>query len=517
MRDIRNDNIIPPKRESYDFSKIRVGKKTIEDAVFELQSLNKITSNNLAKRENVVKALASNDIPSLIEISQLFFDTSGIYNRLCKYLAYLYKYDWYIYPCSIDSLTLDSLEQKKKEKLLKDFSTILNYLENSNIKLLLGNIALSVVKNGSFWGYVLDDDSTRFSIQELPAKYCRSRFYQGEFPIVEFNMKFFDDTFRDQGQRDRIINLFPKEFKKGYNLYKNGQLTPDYAGDENSWYVLEPGMAFKFNLNNSDYPTLVGAIPAIIDLDEAQELDKKKTLQELLKVLIQKVPLDKNNELIFDMEEIQDIHANAVDMLSRSIGVDVFTTFTDVSIEDLADKNSVTSTDDLEKVERNLFNQTGISANLFNTDGNLSLEKSVLNDEASIYNLILQFQIFLNFIINRKFNKTKNKYYFKLNILNTTIYNYTELYTKYKELVQIGYSKILPMIALGHSQSSIISSLSFENKMLNLSDIMIPPMSSNTMSGKVGAVSSGNTGRPEKDDDKKSEKTIQNRESMGKE
>ena len=45
--------------------------------------------------------------------------------------------------------------------------------------------------------------------------------------------------------------------------------------------------------------------------------------------------------------------------------------------------------DDLEKVERSTFNALGISQNLFNTDGNLSLEKSILNDESSVRNLLL--------------------------------------------------------------------------------------------------------------------------------
>ena len=68
-------------------------------------------------------------------------------------------------------------------------------------------------------------------------------------------------------------------------------------------------------------------------------------------------------------------------MLEKTIGVDVLTTFADIQVEDLADKNSTTTSDDLEKMERTVYNALGISKNLFNTDGNLSLEKSILNDE----------------------------------------------------------------------------------------------------------------------------------------
>ena len=40
--------------------------------------------------------------------------------------------------------------------------------------------------------------------------------------------------------------------------------------------------------------------------------------------------MDKNNDLIFDIDEAKDIHNNAVEMLRRAVGVDVLTTFADI-------------------------------------------------------------------------------------------------------------------------------------------------------------------------------------------
>ena len=162
----------------------------------------------------------------------------------------------------------------------------------------------------------------------------------------------------------------------------------------------------------------------------------------------------------------------------------------------------------------------------------MALEKSILNDEATMRDLVLQFQNLLNRVV-RKFNRA-NHYSFQVSILETTIYNYKELSKMYKEHTQIGYSKMLPQVALGHSQSSIIATAHFENNVLHLSDIMIPPMMSSTMSGKdlgnkgqsqnnnsqkssqakTAPASDNKGGRPEKSDDQKSDKTIRNRESM---
>lgn len=220
-------------------------------------------------------------------------------------------------------------------------------------------------------------------------------------PAVEFNMRFFDEKFPDVNYRMRVLKMFPAEFAKGYMLYRQGKLTPDTGGLsrlETGWYLLEPGSVIKFCFNNNDLPLFVNACPAILDLDAAQDLDRRKQMQKLLKIIVQKLPLDKNGDLIFDIDEAKDIHNNAVQMLRNAIGLDVLTTFTDVDAIDLADKNTSTTTDDLAKVERTVYNTFGISSNLFNTDGNLSLEKSILNDEGSIRSLLLQFAIFFDTI-----------------------------------------------------------------------------------------------------------------------
>jgi hypothetical protein len=99
--------------------------------------------------------------------------------------------------------------------------------------------------------------------------------------------------------------------------------------------------------------------------------------------------MDKNGDLIFDVDEARDIHNNAVQMLKRAIGVDVLTTFADIDSVDMSDKNTTTTQDDLSKIERSVFNAFGISQNVFNTDGNLSLAQSILNDEGAVRTLLL--------------------------------------------------------------------------------------------------------------------------------
>ncbi len=490
-----------------DFSKIKVGLKTLQDAVVDLNSYKKLNP-RLGDKEEVLRAINSCDYKTMRDISNFFYKTSGIYSRLCRYMAYIYRYDWMLTPYIISNSI-------NNDKILDGFHKALTYLDNFEIKRYLGEVALKVIKNGCYYGYLIPQ-TNKMIVQELPPKYCRSRFNVNNKPAVEFNMRFFDEEYLDGEQRKRILNLFPPEFKKGYAKYKEGKLLGDFIGDEAGWYLLEPENSIKFNMNDEDFPAFISVIPAIIDLDEAQALDRKKMQQQLLKIIIQKMPMDKNGDLVFDVDEAQELHNNAVRMLGKAIGIDVLTTFAEVEVADMADKNTTTTTDELAKVERSVYNEAGVSQMQFNTDGNIALEKSILNDEAAMYNLLTQFERFLNDLL-KPFNKNPRKFYYKVQLLTTTIYNYKDMAKLYKEQTQLGYSKMLPQIALGQSQSSILANAYFENDILNLVDLFIPPMMSSTMnadaiSNKAGENKDG--GRKEKPDDEKAEKTIQNKEAM---
>lgn len=503
-----------------DYSqKVKVGPKTLTDVSLNLGSLKQYGPKlPITNKGEIYQALAYKEHGKLRMISDFFYQTNGIYQRVCDYFAFLYRFDWYLMPEINDS-------SANSTKVLKEFSKILTFLDNSYLKKVCGDIALEVVKYGCYYGY-MTFSKQGLIIQQLPIQYCRSRYKVGTRPAVEFNMRFFD-TIPDVNYRMKVLDLFPDEFKKGYYLFKKGKLPSDVLGEIGGWYLLDIDSCVKFNFNGGDTPLFVNAIPNLIDLDAAQDLDRRKQMQQLLKILVQKLPMDKNGDLIFDIDEAQDIHNNAVQMLKRTIGVDILTTFADIEPIDVSDTRTTTAQDDLERVERTVYNSFGVSNSLFNTNSNLALEKSILNDEATIRNLLVQFEIFFNAIV-QKISSKNSKYGFRFYMLETTQYNYKEISKMYKEQTQLGFSKLLPQIALGHSQSFILNSITFENEFLNLSEIMIPPMNSNTLSSsdlldKKSKTSTNKTqistednkgGRPEKSDDQKSEKTIQNRESM---
>ena len=252
-----------------EFRKIKVGVKNLDDAILNLGSYKTDLPKHLHISKGMIyKALAENDLVELRRISNHYYNLSGIYSRICNYLAFLYRYDWYVAPEIYD----DSI---KEDKVLKDFSKMLNYLDNSYLKKLFGEIALEIIKNGCYYAYIVPS-TNGLVLQQLPVDYCRSRFFVENNPAVEFNMKFFD-TFSDISYRMKVLKLFPEEFQKGYVLYKQGKLTSTELGDrEGGWYLLDPENTVKFNFNGSDIPLFVNSIPSILDLDAAQDLDRRK-------------------------------------------------------------------------------------------------------------------------------------------------------------------------------------------------------------------------------------------------
>ena len=510
-----SDNVI-------DYTRVKIGNgKNSKNSDVSVNLRTALNSLDTAYTDKaiILSAIQNKDLQTLREISDFYYDISGIYKRGCEYLALLYRYDYYVTPYTKRGKKIN------KNKILNQFDEVLEYLEKSNLKQKFSDISLEILKHGSYYGYKIDSKD-QIILQDLPAKYCRSKYFIGDRPAVEFNMKFFDDNFRDTAYRNKILTIFPKEFAVGYEMYKNGLLPAEVSGEENSWYLLNPNNAVKFNLNNSDIPYLISAIPAILDLEEAKEIDRKRMLQQLAKIIIQKLPIDKNGDLVFDVDEAKDLHANAVAMLRDVIGADVLTTFADIKVEDMDNTTSVSANaDSLVKVERSVYDQFGFAKSLFNPDGNLSLDKSIYKDEAGVRDFLRQYEFFINFCL--KSFEDKNISY-QAKFLETTIYNYKDLSKLYKEQVQLGYSKLLPQIALGHSQREILAELTFENDILEISDIMVPAQMSSTMSSKdKDKIKKDNlpnnqnivddekkVGRKELPDDQKSDKTIANRESM---
>lgn len=528
-------------RPPMDFGLLKVRKMTIKPAEAIIYKEDTKGRNSVdwtrQTHDKMIEVTKGTDLKQIRSLSKYFFQTNGVYARAVRYLADIYKYDFLLYP----NLDLDlEMTDEFSDKILKKFNVLLEHFDNSAIQLMCRKWANVVCIEGCYYGYICDDVNDKLVVQDLPVDFCRSRFLYKGMPLVEFNVQYFDKVTSDQKYREKLLGLFPEEFQAGYRKYKAGKLPAEEQGDEAGWILLDMNRSFKFNFNDEDIPPFLYAIPDIIGLDEVEDLEKEKLLQQIQKILIQKFELDQNGQIPFTMKELQQLNQNAVDMVGDAVGVSVLSTVAEVSLEDLATSSGTESQNNLEAAQNSVYNALGISANLFNTDGNLALEKSIIIDEAYIKPLLLQFEQFFNRYLEWKFNKKDLK--FRMKMLLTSIFNSSDMSSKYENLTKIGFSRFLPMVALGHTQKEVISMAKLEQQIMQLDAYMLPPFSSNTMSsdtwsdikaqqqqilsggkvtpvggqadsarsGSVTSDSTGGAGRPQLPDDKKSDKTIAN-------
>lgn len=108
------------------YGKIKTNVKALEDAILNLGSL-KDSNKSFNSKGAVLRALADKDIKTLRQISEYYYNTNGIYERVCRYAAYLYRYDWYTVPTILS-------EKVPEEKILTEFNALLAYLDNSHLK-----------------------------------------------------------------------------------------------------------------------------------------------------------------------------------------------------------------------------------------------------------------------------------------------------------------------------------------------------------------------------------------------
>ena len=296
--------------------------------------------------------------------------------------------------------------------------------------------------------------------------------------------------------------MFPREFRIAYKKHRAGQLNRDKML-EKEWFLLdiERATCFKFP---DGLPFFIGAIIDLIELRDYKQLEMDRDKLALFMLLIQQIPMSKDGEMIFDVEEAKALHKNAVKMLEKNENVDVLTTFAEMEMLNLQESRQVMR-DNLVKAERGVFNETGISKMVFATEGNISLEKSIKNSEAIVRYLVNMYSTWLTKILNIVV-KPGVKYDFEVWIPPVTVFNEEEMEEKFRTQATLGYSKLLPAIVSGVKQSSLLNLLTFENQFLNIGDMMIPLQSTHTQSDDGG--------RPPKDLEEKDEETIGNEEAQ---
>lgn len=463
--------------------------------------------------EQVLDIITSGDPVRQKVLSRDFFQRDGFYKQLVTYYASLINYYGILIPNPAFGASL------QKKSIAKKYVQALTLIEDLKIKKLGQHIASKVLVDGMYYGVRIQNSKvkTDFTLMDLPFDYCRSRFIDvNGNSLVEFNVQFFD-TITDSDYRQIALDTYPKVISSYYEKWSKGKkLSSKESIKQNSWVLLPADEGIAFNLFDSS-PHFLSVIPASLQYDAAVENEQLRELEEIKKLIVQKIPHLNDGQLLFEPDEVQVMHEGAVGMLKKSNPhASVITSYGDIDVYTTKATDSVTN-NILTNMLKHIYAKAGVSPELFAASGSSSLGTSINYDISLMMTLANKISIFLTNLLNDICGTSEIQ--FTYYILPVTEFNKNNMVDMYMKLGTAGYSFLLPGIAAGLSQRELCNVKDLENNLLKMSQFLIPLQTSYTQSSKNGSNNQEEekeSGRPALEDTQKSEKTVQNIESAGK-
>ena len=459
--------------------------------------------------EAIEKIIANGSLNEIIALSRCYFNINGLYRRIIIYFSTMLLYDTVTVPKFIKQ-NLD------KTKFLKNYYKTLAFVDKMKLPQELSRIFTIMLVDGVYYGLIYDTPDGSIIFGDLPRSYCRTRFRSNNGnQLLEFNVEYFN-SFIEERERELVLSNFPKSIMEYWRRWEKGE-------EDTPWYLCQEneGVAFTCSIDGNSstntLPFFIQTIPAISRLKDYQKADLDAVENELSKLVINRIPLDKENELAFELPEVEAVHRGIVDMLSDNPHVDVITTFCDTDVASLG--STVDNVrNDLSTITHLVYNEAGVSKQLFDNDSAISIQYSVQNDLSLVLSLVKVIERWLSFELNYKFGRNE-EFFYEINILPISHYNREEMSNLYLKGAQYGYSKFYAGAALGIKQTDLISLTMVENDFLDLDARMVPLQSSHTTANSVTANranenNSEDGGGQEKQLTDLSEKTVANKESM---
>lgn len=455
--------------------------------------------NRVYTKEDIIRIVECGDAVERAALSEHFFSVSGLYKRIIIHYATFLTYSWLLVPH-----VRTRKDKLKDKKLTVTYDEAADFCTSFQVERKCTLFAKDILVRGAYYG-LIHDTGEYIAIQDLPFEYCRSRFKnQQDVDIVEFNMKFFDSII-DVNLRKEILKTYPKLIQKSYYNYKHN------SGE--SWIFLPAEMGIYFSYFE-EKPLFMDLIPLLDDLEDYKEIDKKRNLQALGRILVQQVGTD-GMKLVFEPDEAEEMHEGVISMLQENPDIDVLTTYNEIKLLDLSSDDDEKTT--IDSVQDLIYEAAGISKELFAATTDAGLQYSLNNDLAMMMILGQKFAHFFTVLINNKFSSKKLK--FKFLILPISFYNSAEYTSRAKDLAAFGYSFLTPILSTGVDQTSLADLKGLENEVLNLDEVLKPLQSAYTQSGKTNAITAAatKTANTEKKAEEKSGEEKQTEEENEKE
>jgi hypothetical protein len=343
-----------------------------------------------------------------------------------------------------------------------------------NLKYNLRNFTEKLIENGEIFLYKLED-SNSIIYKEIPSQFCRISVIEDNVCLYEINLSAFTDE---------TIVEYPLEFQTLYQEYKQNKLAKKQKLNPNKldaayWgQVSNKGFAFSLGYGQHWYPILSYIYDDIMMLEEQKDLYEDNTKLNSLKLIHQKMPLDKDNKApIFD-KDMTDAFHNAT---KRNLPKGVSVTTNPFELSSISFERTLnTEYNSLENSERNVWNASGISNLLFNNDkaSGEGLKKAIVTDEMLVFPVLYMFANY----INKELKNVNATYRWRIKFLELTYNNRDTAMKDHRESLAFGGSRQLFLSSCGLEPIEYINTLKTES-VLDFDSLLRPIQTSHTISG----------------------------------
>lgn len=477
--------------------------KSVNSATSNSIFYNPIWQNELLKNINMspakydrktVEELISNprsNEKALRDLAQYLENYIMQFNRLVHHYGSILTFDYFIEPTNADA------EDMKSKAFKKCYQKVCDWLDSLNPKMVFPQITkMCILEDAKF--YYVREVNGQTMLQEMPSAYCKIVNKTELGYQYAFNMYYFM-------QMGVNIDDYAPEFAQYYLDFIDGT-------DKNKgymyWVTLDPSKAFVFKFDENragQTPPLMGLFVDSVEIAAYKNLLKTKTQLEVWKIILNKIPLhkDEKNGNKKDNFAIAADTAGKFSSLMQSTmpeGVKVVTTPLESETIDFSDsqgKNDIVGIG-----QQHFYESAGSSPVLFGEkkSNGVGIKASIQTDENYVLHMYRIFERFVNF----KLREVSGRFRFKITFPDITRFNQKDKLDSYIQAAQYGFPRLLVAASLGLTPSQLVNLTNFENS-LNLDSIMKPLLSAHTQSGK------DKSGAPKKSDvTDEGQKTIDN-------
>lgn len=425
--------------------------------------------------EDVTKAL---EYPKmmwrvLLLASQELMHISPHYYRMNNLYANMAVFNWWVDLYGVkDNANITTLKKK--------YSTLTTKLEGMNLKHEFSKIMRYLPYQDVYCGLVIEN-STDFFLQKIDYNICK--LFQVQDGLYNFKI--------DLGQiKATELKAYPSYVQNAYVDYIDGKVGHWYAPPADKQICIKMNGQWTY-----PFPILIGLIKDILDLEVYKKLKLQSARTDNYKAILVEVPIDESKvDTPLISPNVLSVFAELNrESMSKDIGM----------IHTLGSKGEAISFKDSNNTRNNvsdavdeLYNASGISSEIFNSNGNATaMTFSVENDSGFVYDVYRQLERWVNrFIKLRKFNSPTFKFSFYL--LDMTIFNRDNVSKRYKEAASMGACIDRWLASLDMTPSRMLGAYVLNEEVFDFHNKLIPLTSAYNASAATQA-SESEGGRPE--------------------